>query len=169
MNSGPAPKLACPYKGPYRIVELHPNGAEVLMIDQPKSPAAIRVALNRIRRDPVADLPPPEEDPCSELDTTVLPSAPTGSTLDPDTPGADPEPPDVAPNFTVPDPAGKNPYRNEPRGTVPGTSEVVHRDTHDGLLGTHTSEDTTSNVGMWKVRLRPRKNATVVATRERES
>ena len=43
MKSGPAHKLACPYKGPYRIVELHPNGAEVLMIDRPKSPA-IRVA-----------------------------------------------------------------------------------------------------------------------------
>lgn len=52
MKSGPAYKLACPYRGPYRIVELYPNGAEVLLIDQPKTPA-IRVALNRLRRDPM--------------------------------------------------------------------------------------------------------------------
>ena len=38
MKSGPAHKLACPYRGPYRIVELYSNGAEVLLIDKPKTP-----------------------------------------------------------------------------------------------------------------------------------
>ena len=49
MKTGPAYKLACPYKGPYRVIEIHPNGAEVLLIDRPKEPA-IRVALNRVRQ-----------------------------------------------------------------------------------------------------------------------
>ena len=47
MKSGPTYKLACPYRGSYRIIELHPNEAEVVLVDRPKDPA-IRVALNRI-------------------------------------------------------------------------------------------------------------------------
>ena len=64
MKTGPAYKLARSYKGPYRIMQLYPNGAELLLIDKPCSPL-IRVALNRVRRcpEPVASSnPSPETD-----------------------------------------------------------------------------------------------------------
>ena len=51
LKSGPAHKLACTYKGPYRILALHPNGVEVVLVDKPQT-RPIRVALNRVRRDP---------------------------------------------------------------------------------------------------------------------
>jgi hypothetical protein len=56
MKSGRAYKLAYPYKGPYRIVPLHPNGAEVVLIERPQTDA-FRVALNRIHRDPATKSP----------------------------------------------------------------------------------------------------------------
>ena len=64
MKTGPAYKLARAYKGPYRIVQLYPNGAELLLINKPRS-QLIRVALNRVHRcpEPVADSnPSPETD-----------------------------------------------------------------------------------------------------------
>ena len=51
LKSGPAHKLARPYKGPYRIVQLFPNRAEVKLVDNPRAPT-IRVALNRVCRSP---------------------------------------------------------------------------------------------------------------------
>ena len=44
-------KLSCPYRGPYRIVELYPNGADLCPVDRPRM-KEIRVALNRLRRCP---------------------------------------------------------------------------------------------------------------------
>lgn len=46
---GPAWKLAQPYHGPYRIVSLTPNNAEMVLVDQPKEPS-IFVSLNHVRR-----------------------------------------------------------------------------------------------------------------------
>lgn len=66
-KSGPAHKLSCPYKGPYRVTELYPNGAELPLIDRPKSPT-IRVALNQVRRFP-------------EPHTRESPSVPTSTPL----------------------------------------------------------------------------------------
>ena len=48
---GKAHKFAKPFKGPYRIMELYYNGAEVKLIAKPQSDT-IRVALNRVRRCP---------------------------------------------------------------------------------------------------------------------
>ena len=48
LKSGPGHKLARPFKGPYRILEVFPNGADVVLVDKPSS-AVIRVALNRLR------------------------------------------------------------------------------------------------------------------------
>lgn len=48
---GKAHKFARPFSGPYRVVELFNNGAEVNLIAKPKT-ANIRVAFNRIRRCP---------------------------------------------------------------------------------------------------------------------
>ena len=69
MKSGPAHKLACPYKGPYRIIELYPNGAELVLIRRPKL-RTIRVALNRIRRcpDEVGEDAPTTETTSATLD-----------------------------------------------------------------------------------------------------
>ena len=41
-------KLARPYHGPYRIIALTPNNAEVTLVDHPKDPA-IFVSLDRVR------------------------------------------------------------------------------------------------------------------------
>ena len=50
-KTGPLRKLARPFKGPYRVVVLHPNGADLHLIEKPRS-EPIRVALNRLRRCP---------------------------------------------------------------------------------------------------------------------
>ena len=50
-KTGQMRKLARPFKGPYRVMARHPNGAEVRLVSQPKAPV-IRVALNRLRRCP---------------------------------------------------------------------------------------------------------------------
>ena len=50
-KTGPLRKLARPFKGPYRVVTLHPNGADLHLIEKPRS-EPIRVALNRLRRCP---------------------------------------------------------------------------------------------------------------------
>ena len=48
LKSGPAHKLARPFKGPFRVVALHSNGAEVVPVDKPRA-SPTRVALNRLR------------------------------------------------------------------------------------------------------------------------
>jgi len=45
---GKARKLVRPYHGPYRILNLTPNNAEVVLVDRPKDPS-IFVSLDRIR------------------------------------------------------------------------------------------------------------------------
>ena len=35
LKSGPTHKLARPFKGPFRVVAVHPNGAEVVPVDRP--------------------------------------------------------------------------------------------------------------------------------------
>ena len=47
LKSGPAHKLARPFKGSFRVVALHPNGAEVVPVDKPRA-SLTRVALNRL-------------------------------------------------------------------------------------------------------------------------
>ena len=65
MKSGPAYNLSCPYKGPYHIMAMYPNGAEVVLIDLPREPT-IRVALNRVHRDPTMDVAVTQLAPVSE-------------------------------------------------------------------------------------------------------
>jgi len=45
---GKAYKFACPFVGPYRVLELYDNGVKLKRIDKPKA-QQIRVALNRVR------------------------------------------------------------------------------------------------------------------------
>ena len=98
MKTGLAYKLACPYKGPYRVIEIHPNGAEVLLIDQPKEPA-IRIALNRVRRDPTIEttVPPlaPVEEP-TKLGVTASDPASLDTVSDPNAQEPDPQPVNTA-------------------------------------------------------------------------
>ena len=49
IRTGPAYKLAQPYKGPYHIIKTHENGVELQSIEHPRA-KTIRVALNRVRR-----------------------------------------------------------------------------------------------------------------------
>ena len=65
---GKAYKFAHPFKGPYRVVKLFPNGAELSLVDKPNG-STIRVALNRLRRCPKEILDDPaEQDLFEELD-----------------------------------------------------------------------------------------------------
>ena len=51
LRTGPAHKLARPFRGPYRVVALYPNGADLQSVDHPRA-NTIRVALNRVRMCP---------------------------------------------------------------------------------------------------------------------
>lgn len=51
-KSTKAYKFAKPFRGPYRIVKLYENGAELLPVEHPKA-TPIRVAMNRLRSCPV--------------------------------------------------------------------------------------------------------------------
>ena len=51
VKSGPSYKLARPFRGPYDVKELFPNGAHIVPVQSPRS-AGFRVALNRLRRCP---------------------------------------------------------------------------------------------------------------------
>jgi len=52
-KTGPAYKLAQPYKGPYRVVKNYDNGVELQSVEHPRA-KSIRVALSRVRKCPTA-------------------------------------------------------------------------------------------------------------------
>ena len=102
-------KLACPYQGPYRVLEVCPSGLDLRPVDKPKA-SPIRVAMDRIRRCPpeirecgvAAEQPNPGsgrdqgEDPgsrpeCEEQQSNPDPSPELGeqrcSMANPETPG----------------------------------------------------------------------------------
>ena len=72
-------KLARPFKGPYRVVALYPNGTDLHLIRKPRS-ELIRVHLNRLRRCPteVAGDHAPELD---NLTTISMDSSPGQTTM----------------------------------------------------------------------------------------
>ena len=88
LKSDPAHKLASPFKGPYRVIGVHDNGLDVVLVSNPRA-SSIRVALNRVRRCP-EEVQVPGEQPAS-------PAADQGSA--PSSPG----PPDGADQETNPD------------------------------------------------------------------
>lgn len=47
LKTGPAQKLARPFKDPYQVVVLHPHGAELQSVERPKA-QPIRVSLNQV-------------------------------------------------------------------------------------------------------------------------
>ena len=51
-KTGHMRKLACPFHGPYCVVEVYPNGLDVRLVDKPGSPL-IRVAMQRVRHCPL--------------------------------------------------------------------------------------------------------------------
>ena len=51
MKQGKAHKFARPFRGPYRVVSLYENGADIRPVDRPKQ-STIRVSLNRLRKCP---------------------------------------------------------------------------------------------------------------------
>ena len=50
-KSTKAHKFARPFEGPYRIIAMYDNGADVCWVDHPSSPS-IRVSLDRLRHCP---------------------------------------------------------------------------------------------------------------------
>ena len=73
-KQGKAYKLARPFMGPYWILKLYDNGAELRSISKPAAAASIRVSLNRIRMCPkeMADSPvamPPNPVPSDDSNT----------------------------------------------------------------------------------------------------
>ena len=61
-KQGKAHKFARPFRGPYRIINLYDNGADIRPVDRPQQ-ATTRVSLNRLRKCPkeiseLADTPP---------------------------------------------------------------------------------------------------------------
>jgi len=93
LKTGPAHKLARPFKGPYRVLATYPNGAEVVPVDRPRA-APIRIAFNRLRQCP-EDIPEPGEEQ-SVLEQVVEPG-PTDNVQGDETPGsgAEDEEPEV--------------------------------------------------------------------------
>jgi len=70
-------KFACPYKGPYQVLQLYDNGAQVKLVSNPNS-QSIRVALNRVRLCPT-EITDKEGSGSSELSEEGSPPARTGS------------------------------------------------------------------------------------------
>ena len=66
-KSNKAYKFAKPFQGPYRVVWLYENGAELQLVDHPRA-SPIRVAMNRLRLCPTelagmpASTPPSAEE-----------------------------------------------------------------------------------------------------------
>ena len=50
-KTGHMRKLACPFQGPYRVLEVYTNGLDLRPVDKPGA-QPIRVAMDRIRRCP---------------------------------------------------------------------------------------------------------------------
>ncbi len=61
VKKGKAHKFACPFHGPYRVVELSPNYAKVVPVDRPREQPTY-VALERLRQC-LNELPPGESWP----------------------------------------------------------------------------------------------------------
>ena len=88
VQTGPLRKLSRPFKGPYRVTALYPNGADVLLIGKPRSDP-IRVSLNRLRwcpeeiqEDLPSNLVTPEGSPPGNTEFDLPPDreTPEGST-----------------------------------------------------------------------------------------
>ena len=76
-KQGKAYKLARPYMGPYRILKLYDNGADLRLISKPAA-ASIRVSLHRIRMCPkeMADSPVAMQlNPVPSVDLNIVASA----------------------------------------------------------------------------------------------
>ena len=88
LKAGAAYKFALPFCGPFRIVELHENGATLLKVARPGDPK-MRVALNRLRRCPREIMEVTPDSGCTE---DQRPKGPV-STSTSDTPPPDVDPP----------------------------------------------------------------------------
>ena len=46
-KTGPMRKLACPFQGPYHVMEVYPNGLDVRLVEKPAA-TSIQVAMDRV-------------------------------------------------------------------------------------------------------------------------
>ena len=68
-KQGKAYKFAKPFKGPFRVLEMFENGADIHMVDNPKADT-IQVSLNRLRQCPRYQLQTQTLDPSQTYQTS---------------------------------------------------------------------------------------------------
>ena len=130
---GKAHKFARPFKGPYRILALYENGADIRSIDHPREEPK-RVSLNRLRKCPqeIASRDQDQDDCPEEPDTT------NGS--------------DDDDRLTREDETTEDPVTSvfpDPGGEIGGPDAGLH-----GSLG--AAAERSGRDGVWAVRLRER-------------
>ena len=76
-KQGKAHKFARPFRGPYRVVELYENGADIRPVDRPRADV-IRVALNRLRTCPTEIRVPGEQSSTVQTHAETLVDDPPG-------------------------------------------------------------------------------------------
>ena len=84
LKTGPAHKLARPFKGPYQVLTTYSNGAEVVPVDRSRA-APICVTFNQLRQCP-EEIPEPSEEQ-SVLEQVVEPG-PTDNAQEDETSGS---------------------------------------------------------------------------------
>ena len=110
-KQGKAHKFARPLRGPYRVIELYENGADIRPVDRPQADT-IRVALNRLRKYPT-EIHVPGEQP-----TTVQ--------VDAETPVDDHSVEELMPGDAV-TPESAEPVRQGSSTVVPSSTSVPGR------------------------------------------
>ena len=129
---GKAYKFARPFRGPFRVVTLYENGADVRLVDKPQA-EAIRVALNRVRRCPTEILSGSEPIP--------LP------TLEEPTPSMTLEEPTPSPTLEEPTPSPTPPTSpDSPEGPAESGKDTAKL----------TASPSSKQSGCWRGRLRHR-------------
>ena len=119
MKTGAHHKLSCPFKGPYQVTALHPNGAEIRLVGKPLT-EPIHVALNQLRRCPTKI----EGNPLPEWEDTPTDAPEQEATLT-DAPEQENTPRDAPEQLTTPQDASER--ETTPRD--PSEQEDIANDT----------------------------------------
>ena len=132
-RTGHMQKLACPFQGPYRVMEVYPNGLDVCLVEKPGSPT-IRIAMDRARY-----CPPQISDTAAEGGVPDGHPKKTPEEEDPGEGSLDPDEADPGANIS---PSTAAPEKDE---TSSDRSSETQSNHDDGGVG-----------GSWKGRLSPR-------------
>ena len=152
---GKAHKFARPFRGPYRVVHLYDNGADIRPVDKPQQ-ATTRVSLNRLRKCPKEI--PRHGDDCDQED-----AGPTGREPDPNcvesgspTDTASSQEHELFPLTTPEGPVSCNTEEQRDVREEPAGSSLIQAETALSTAMTSAADKTVGN-GVWAGRLRDRK------------